>query len=51
MKELTMNECEEIAAGMPPVLIALATLTFAWANENWADIKKGAMDGWNDATR
>jgi hypothetical protein len=51
MKELTMNECETVTGGLPPLLVAVATLTFAWVDSNWSDIKRGAMDGWRDATR
>jgi len=52
MKELTADEYMETSGGLLPLLFtAAAVATFAWVDKNWAQIKSGAMDGWNDATR
>ena len=51
MNELTTNEYETVTGGLPPLVVALLGATFLWADTNWADIKRGAIDGWRDATR
>jgi hypothetical protein len=51
MNELTAEEYESVNGGLAPLVVALLGGVYLWADSNWADIKKGAIDGWNDTTR
>jgi len=52
MNELNKNELMEVDGGL---ILASSTLKkfgiagiAVWVMENWADIKAGAIDGWNE---
>ena len=45
------KEMVEIDGGRGPKGGGLWGLLFAWVDENWADLKSGAISGWNDCDK